>query len=121
MRLLSGPLSSHLSYLKDSWLSPPTTHLDPHLKTASPFLIADQVLEQVRSFKWALVGLLSTLFLWFNTLAYKEDVSVFNLQLSLAKRAIFFCFSCMDTKASLSFGLSNLLLANHVKLLLVVS
>ena len=51
MRLLSRPLSSHLSYHKDSWLSLPTTHLEPHLKTALPFLIADQVLEQVRSFR----------------------------------------------------------------------
>lgn len=89
MRLRNGPLPSHLSFYKESWLSLPTTHLDPLLNTASPFLIVNQILEQVQSLRWALVDLLTTLYLWFNTLAHKEVVSVFNHQLSLAKRAIF--------------------------------
>ena len=41
MRLFSGPLSSHLSFQRDRWLSLPTTHLDPLLNTTYPFLIAD--------------------------------------------------------------------------------
>ena len=105
MRFLSGPLSSYFSYHKDRWLSLPTTHLDPHLKTTSPFLIVDQVLEQVQSSRWALVGLLSTLFLWFNTLAHREDISVFNLQLSLAKKAIFLALAAWMPRPPSLLGL----------------
>ena len=93
MRLRRVHSSSHLSFQKDRWLSLPTTHLDPLLSTASPFLIADQILEQDCGLKWAFVTFLATLYLWFRTLAHKAFVSIFNRQLSLAKRAVFFALA----------------------------
>ena len=63
MRLRSGSLSSHLSFQRDRWLSLLTTHLDPLLNIASPFLITDQILEQDRGLRWAFVTLPATLYL----------------------------------------------------------
>ena len=106
MRLHNGPLPSHLSFQKDRWLSLLTTHLDPLLNIASPFLIVDQILKQDRGLRWAFVTFLATLYLWFRTLAHKEFVSVFNRQLRLAKRATFLALAACKPRPPSVLGVA---------------
>lgn len=70
---LRVPLSSHLSYQKDSRLSFPTIHLEPFLKIASPLRIAAQVVEHVLRKGRGPKALQGVLYLWERTLTHKEE------------------------------------------------
>lgn len=75
IRLLKGPLFSHLSNQSDKQLSLPAIHLEPFKKIASPFLRPVQVEEQ-EGRAAALLGILRwPRYLFVKTLAHKEDFS----------------------------------------------
>ena len=104
IRLLKGPLFSHLSSQIDKELSFPAIHLEPFEKTSSPFLRPTQVDEhEVR-----VVALLKLLrwdrYLFDNTLTHKEDFSEWNLQLSFARRAVFFGLAAWILRPPSSFA-----------------
>ena len=87
------PLSIHLSYQRDRPLSLPRIHLVPLLKISFPFLRAAHVEEHEEDLSWVLYNCLCLRYFLERTLTQREDFSKLNLQLSLAKRTVFFDFA----------------------------
>ena len=102
---LMGPLFNQHSDQKLRLLSCPSTHLILFLKTDSPFLKLFQV-EELGSFD-SFLALIHCLEQYLNlrTLAHWDSFSVWNLQLSLARRAVFLPLADWRPKPPQSLGL----------------
>ena len=103
-RLLTMALSSHLSNQKDRLLFLLATHLEPHLKTSLAFATADQVLEHIWPRK-PLVEFLLQVYFWARTWAHNELLSLWNLQLSFASKALFLGSMAKSPRPSSFLGL----------------